>query len=117
MGVLSIDDQLGVEDVMPWQLASADGGPGPSPDTPDRRSGTRRDRDGLADDVQIAPVLGEAALAMERHAAAVPVHQVYRLARAVAGVVSGQPAAGALLERGLPAGRDRRPELGNIALR
>src|SRR5271169_4287732 len=96
MGVLSIDDQLGIgEDAMPWQLASADLGPGPSPDTPGRRSGTtRRDRDCPADDVLVAPAFGEAARALERRAAAVPVHQVHRLARAVAGVDGGQPAAG-----------------------
>src|SRR5213082_524941 len=46
----------------------------------------RRDRDGLADGVQIAPALGEAALALERGAAAVPVHQLHRLPRTVAGI-------------------------------
>src|SRR5262249_22932523 len=54
----------------------------------------RRDRDCLADDVQIAPALGQAALALERRAATVPVHQVHRLARVVGGVDGGQPAAG-----------------------
>jgi hypothetical protein len=63
------------------------------------------------------PALGKPARALERRAAAVAIHQVHRLTRAVAGVDSGQPAAGALLERGLPAGRGRGPELGNIALR
>src|SRR5271166_1649369 len=119
MGLLSIDDQLGIgEEAMPWQLASADLSPGPPPDTPGRRSDTtRRDRDRLADEVLVAPARGEAARALGRRAAAAPVHQVHRLARAVASVDSGQPATGALLERGLPAGRDRGPELGNIALR
>jgi hypothetical protein len=39
--------------------------------------------------VLVGPALGEAARALERRAAALPVH---RLARAVAGVDSGQPA-------------------------
>jgi len=48
--------------------------------------------------VQVAPAFGEAALALERRAAAVPAHQIHRLARAVGGVGRGQAAAGALLE-------------------
>src|ERR671924_636981 len=70
-----------------------------------------RDRDRLADDVQITPALGQAALALERRAATVPVHQVHCLASVVGGVDGGQPAAGPLLDGGLLAGRDRAPEL------
>src|SRR4030095_1982483 len=73
----------------------------------------RRDRDRLADDVQVAPALGQAALALERRAATVPVHQVHRLASIVGCVDGGQPAAGPLLEGSLLAGRDRVPELGD----
>src|SRR5918992_3682066 len=72
-----------------------------------------RNRDRLADDVQVPPALGQAALALERRAATVPVHQVHCLASVVGGVDGGQPAAGALLEGGLLAGRDRAPELGD----
>src|SRR5215472_9634684 len=56
-----------------------------------------RDRDRLADDVQVAPALGEPALALKRGAAAGPVHQIHRLPRAVAGVDRCKTAAGALL--------------------
>src|SRR5215475_659939 len=73
----------------------------------------RRDRDRLADDVQVAPALREAALALERRAATVPVHQVHRLARVVGGVDGGQAAARPLLEGGLLASRDRVPDLGD----
>src|SRR5262245_30545519 len=73
----------------------------------------RRDRDRLANDVQVAPALSQAALALERRAATVPVHQVHRLASIVGCVDGGQPAAGTLLEGGLLAGRDRAPELGD----
>ncbi len=58
----------------------------------------RRDRDRLADDVQVPPAPGQAALALERRAATVPVPQVHRLARVVGGVDGGHPAAGPLLE-------------------
>src|SRR6202035_1627119 len=71
-----------------------------------------RERDGLADGVQVAPAFGEAALALERRAAAVPVHQIHRFARAVGGVGGGQAAAGTLLEGGLLAGSERVPQLG-----
>src|SRR2546430_1381049 len=73
----------------------------------------RRDRDRLADNVQVAPALGQAALTLERRTAAVPVHQVHRLASVVGGVDGGQPAAGPLLEGSLLAGRGRVPELGD----
>src|SRR5215471_17998756 len=72
-----------------------------------------RDCDRLADDVQVAPALGQAAVALERRAATVPIHQVHGLARVVGGVDSGQPAAGPLLEGGLLAGRDCVPEFGD----
>src|SRR5215468_3781162 len=72
-----------------------------------------RDCDRLANDVQVAPALGQAALALERCAATVPVHQVHRRASVVGGVDGGQPAAGPLLEGGLLASRDRVPELGD----
>src|SRR5215510_8358488 len=72
-----------------------------------------RDRDRLANDVQVAPALGQAALALERRAATVPVHQVHRRASVVSGVDGGQPATGPLLEGGLLAGHDRVPELGD----
>src|SRR5439155_15717766 len=64
--------------------------------------------------MQVAPAFGEAARALERGAAAVPVHQIHRLARAVAGIDRGEPAAGALFERGLVAGRGDRPYLGDL---
>src|SRR5919106_4397979 len=73
----------------------------------------RRDRDRLADDVQVAPALGQAALALERRTATVPVHQIHRLTSIVGGVDGGQPAASPLLEGGLLAGRNRAPELGD----
>src|SRR5205823_14766237 len=72
------------------------------------------ERDRLADGVQVAPALGQAALALERGAAAVPVYEVHRLAGAVGGVGRGQPAAGPLFEGGLLAGGGRRPELGDL---
>src|SRR2546428_3655682 len=73
----------------------------------------RRDRDRLANDVQVAPALGQAAVTLERRAATVPIHQVHRRARVVGGVDGGQPAAGPLLEGGLLAGCDRVPEFGD----
>ena len=63
----------------------------------------RRDRGRLADDVKVAPALGQTTLATVGRAATVPVHQVHRLASAVGGVDRGQPTAGPLLERGLVA--------------
>src|SRR5688572_6710992 len=71
------------------------------------------DCDRLADDLEIAPALGQATLTPVRRAAALPVDQVHRLARAVGGVHRGQPAPGPLRERGLPAGRDGVPDLGD----
>src|SRR5258705_5837665 len=73
----------------------------------------RHERDRLPDHVEIAPALGEAALATVRRAAAVPVHQIHRLAGAVGGVGGGQPATGSLLEGGGLAGRDGVPHLGD----
>src|SRR5881396_139328 len=73
----------------------------------------RRDRGRLADDVKVAPALGQTTLATVGRAATVPVHQVHRLASAVGGVDRGQPTAGPLLEGGLLAGRDGIPELGD----
>src|SRR5262245_943026 len=67
----------------------------------------------LADGGQVAPAFGEAAFAFERRAAAMPVHQIHRLARAVGGVARGQAAAGPLLERRLFAGSERVPQLGD----
>src|SRR5437867_4407958 len=66
----------------------------------------RRERDCLADDVEVAPALGQAALAPIRRAAAVTVHQIHRLTSAVGGMNRGQPATGPLPERGLLASRD-----------
>src|SRR2546425_9701892 len=73
----------------------------------------RRERDCLADDVEVAPALGQAALAPIRRAAAVTVHQIHRLTSAVGGMNRGQPATGPLPERGLLARRDGVPELGD----
>src|SRR5262249_60696803 len=56
-----------------------------------------RERDGLADCVQVTPAFGEVAVALERCAAPVPVRQIHRLTRAVGGVARGHAAAGALL--------------------
>jgi hypothetical protein len=44
----------------------------------------------------------------------VSVHQIHRLARAVGGVGGRQSAAAALFERRLLAGRDDRPQLGDL---
>jgi hypothetical protein len=71
----------------------------------------RRERVRLADDVEITPALGQAALALERRAATVPVRQIHRLASAVGGMDRGQPAPGPLLQGGVLAGRDSVPEL------
>src|SRR2546427_1784316 len=73
----------------------------------------RRDRGRLADDVKVAPALGQTTLATVGRAATVPVHQVHRLASAVGGVDRGQPTAGPLLERGLVASRNGVPDLGD----
>src|SRR3989454_10683408 len=73
----------------------------------------RRERGGLADDVEVAPALGQTTLATVRRAAAVPVHQIHRLASAVGGMDRGQPATGPLLEGGFLAGRDGGPHLGD----
>src|SRR2546428_612842 len=73
----------------------------------------RRERDRLADDVEITPALGQAALAPVRRAATVPVHQIHRLASAVGSMDRGQPATGPLLEGGVLADRDGVPELGD----
>src|SRR5881628_1245702 len=73
----------------------------------------RRERDCLTDDVEVAPALGQAALAPIRRAAAVTVHQIHRLTSAVGGMNRGQPATGPLPERGLLASRDGVPELGD----
>src|SRR5262249_13320583 len=62
---------------------------------------------------EVAPALGQSALALERRTPAVAVHQIHRAARAVGGVHRGQPAAGPLLESGLAPGRDGVPELGD----
>src|SRR5437899_4807786 len=72
-----------------------------------------RERGRLADDVEIPPALGQAALAPVRRAATVPVHQIHRLARTVGSVDRGQPATGPLLEGGVLAGRDGIPEIGD----
>src|SRR5262245_34170482 len=72
-----------------------------------------RNRDRLANDMQVAPALGQAALALERRAATVPIHQVHRSASVVSGVDGGQPAAGPLLDGGLLAGCNRVPKLGD----
>src|SRR5205814_1411442 len=62
---------------------------------------------------EIAPALGQTTLAPVRRAAALPVHQIHRLPRAVGGMHRGQPAPGPLLERGVVAGRDGVPDLGD----
>src|SRR5712691_5439361 len=98
---------------MPWWLAQTRARVHPQVHPAADGVPLRRDRDRLADDVQVAPALGQTALALERRAAPVPVHQVHRRARVVGGVDGGQPAAGPLLEGGLLAGRDRVPELGD----
>src|SRR4029077_925038 len=85
----------------------------PQVDPPADRIPLRRERDRLADDVQVAPAFGQTARALERRAAAVPVHQIHSLARAVGGVGRGQPATGALFEGGPLAGSDRVPQLGD----
>src|SRR5262244_1335953 len=71
----------------------------------------RSERRRLADRLQVAPYLGQATLGLERGASAVPEHQVHRLACTVARMHCGEPAAGALLERGLAAVGKRIPQL------
>src|SRR6185312_8891535 len=73
----------------------------------------RSERRCLADHLQVAPHFGQPAPGLERGASAVTEHQVHRLAGAVARVHRGEPAAGALLERGLAAVGERVPELGD----
>src|SRR5215470_515153 len=73
----------------------------------------RHQRDRLADDLEVAPALGQAAVAPVRRAAAVAEHQIHRLARAVGGMDRGQSASSALLERGFLARRSGVPELGD----
>jgi hypothetical protein len=67
----------------------------------------------LGDRVEVAPALGEAAVAPEGRAAARPVHQIHRLARAVGGVDRSEAAAGALFEHRLLTGSDGVPQLRN----
>src|ERR1700687_27874 len=111
----------------PWRRApilSERGGqvkPGPRPlaqprarvhlheDPAAHRVPLRHDGDRLTDDLEIAPALGQTALAPVGRAATLPVHQVHRLAGAVGGVDGGQAAPGALLQRGVFSGRDRVP--------
>src|SRR5229473_2420834 len=56
---------------MPWWLPQTRARVHPEVDPAADRIPFRRDRDRLADDVQVAPALGEPALALERGAAAV----------------------------------------------
>src|SRR5437868_15196513 len=67
----------------------------------------RSERRRLADHLQVAPHFGQATRGLERGASAVPEHQVHRLACAVARMHRGEPATGALLERGLAAVGER----------
>src|SRR5215831_18525377 len=94
-------------------LAQARTGIHPEIDTAADRVPLGGNRDRLADGVQVAPALGEAAVAHERRAAAMPVHEIHRLTRAVAGVERSQSAARPLLERRLLAGSDGVPQLGD----
>jgi hypothetical protein len=73
-----------------WRLAQAGAGIHPQVHPAADRVPFRRGRGRLADGVQVAPALGEAALALERRAAAVPVHQNHRLPRVAGGVDGGQ---------------------------
>src|SRR5437016_14539431 len=105
---------LAADRFLPWPLAQPRARVPPEIDAAANGVPFGCERDRLADGVQVAPAFGEAALALERRAAAVPVHQVHRLARIVGGVCRGQPAAGALLEGGLLSGSDRVPQLGDL---
>jgi len=82
-------------------LAQARAGVHLQEDAATHRVPLRRERDRLTDDVEVAPALGQAALAPVRRAATVLVHQAHRLASALGGVDRGQPAAGPLIEGGL----------------
>src|SRR5262245_28882851 len=61
--------------------------------------------------MEVAPALGQAALALERCAAAATVHQVHRVASPVRSVDRRQTAAGSLLASRLLARRDGVPQL------
>src|SRR4051794_36569462 len=97
---------LAADRFLPWPLAQPRARVPPEIDAAADGVPLGRERDRLADGVQVAPAFGEAALALEGRAAAVPVHQIHRLARAVGGVDRGQPTAGALLKSGFLAGSD-----------
>lgn len=110
---MTVRQGAGVGSLAGALLAQAGAGVDPEIDAAADRVPFGGDRHGLADDVQVAPALGKAALALERRAAAVTVHQIHRLARAVGGVGRGQAAAGALLEGGGTARRDYVPQFGD----
>src|SRR5262249_59275706 len=92
-----ISSSTSIRDPMPW-LTQARPGIHVQEGPPAHRVPLRHERDGLADDMEIAPAFGEPALAPVRGAAPVSEHQVHRRAGAVGGIGGGPPAARPVLE-------------------